>query len=136
MPTPEALRGRIEARLAEQRRLVTQLLELREQLPGSLFARYGRCGKSNCACAEGRGHGPYYVLSNRSGGRGSFTYIGRGRVTEARDLVHRYRRFRTGLNRLHSLNEGLVKLLREYQERSAARAARALSTRASHEKSR
>jgi len=136
MPTPETLRRRIEARLGEQRRLVTQLLELREQLPGSLFARYGRCGKSTCACSDGRGHGPYYVLSNRSGGRGTFTYIGKGQITKTRELVHRYKRFRTGLERLHSLNEDLVKLLRKYQQHSAARASQTLSSRAGYEKSR
>jgi hypothetical protein len=136
MPSSSALRTRIEARLAEQRRLVTQLLELRDQLPGSVFARYGRCGKSNCSCAEGRGHGPYYVLSNRSGGQGSFMYIGRGRVTKTRELVHRYKRFKVGLSRLHALNDDLVALLREYQQFSAADAARALSSRSAQEKSR
>ncbi len=29
--------------------------------PGSIHLEYRRCGKSNCRCAAGRPHGPYYV---------------------------------------------------------------------------
>ena len=123
---PDTLRRRIQARLADQRKLVERLLELREQIPGSLFARYGRCGKPGCACAEGRGHGPYYVLSQRSGGRGRFSYVDRGRANEAREQVRRYRQFRTGLRRLKGLNEELVALLRRYQERTAEQAGKSL----------
>ncbi len=61
--------------LLEQRLLVEKLLRLREQLQGSLFARYGVCGKENCICRQGRKHGPYYVLSTRSGGKGGFAYL-------------------------------------------------------------
>jgi hypothetical protein len=123
---PAALKRRIELRLTGQRRLVERLLEVRAQLPGSLFARYGRCGKSGCSCADGQGHGPYYVLSHRSGGRGSYAYLERGQVRKTREQVRRYREFRTGLQRLQQLNEELVELLRRYQEETAMRAGRAL----------
>jgi len=123
--TAGGLKRRIEARLNEQRRLVESLLELREQLPGSLFSRYGRCGKPACACAAGGPlHGPYWVLSRRSGGRGSFAYVERGFVGRTRQMVGRYRRFRAGLKRLRDLNEELVDLLRRYQEQRARVAGR------------
>ena len=123
---PDTLKRRIRSRLTDQRLLVERMLELREQVPGSLFARYGRCGKPSCTCAGGRGHGPYYVLSHRSGGRGRFAYVARGRAGEARQLVRRYRQFRTGLRRLRGINEELVVLLRRYQERTAEQAGRSL----------
>jgi hypothetical protein len=126
--TPGGLKRRIQGRLKEQRRLVESLLELREQLPGSLFSRYGRCGKPACACATGGPlHGPYWVLSRRSGGRGSFAYVERGFVGRTRQMVGRYRRFRAGLKRLRGLNEELVELLRRYQEERASRAGRELT---------
>ena len=53
MSEAEALRQRVLVRLEEQRQLVQSLLALREQLPGSLFARYGVCGKPSCACQIG-----------------------------------------------------------------------------------
>lgn len=125
--TADGLERRIEARLREQRRLVDSLLALKEQLPGSLFSRYGRCGKPNCACATGGPlHGPYWVLSRRSGGRGSFAYVERGGVGRTRRMVARYRRFRDGLRRLKSLNDELLELLGRYQDARARRATREL----------
>jgi len=115
---PERLRGQVEARLQEQRELVRSLLRLKEQLRGSLFTRYGECGKQACVCAHGEKHGPYYVLSTRVAGKGGYAYLEVGKVPEARDLVARYREFRKGLRRLKRINEALVALLRRYQESS------------------
>lgn len=123
----DGLERRIESRLREQRRLVESLLDLKEQLPGSLFSRYGRCGKAACACAAGGPlHGPYWVLSRRSGGRGSFAYVERGTVGRTRRMVARYRRFREGLRRLRGVNDELVDLLRRYQDARIRRASRDL----------
>src|SRR5258708_25802495 len=69
--SPDAIRRRVREKLQEQRDLVEELLHQREQLQGSLFARWAVCGKEGCACREGRKHGPYYVLSTRSGGQTS-----------------------------------------------------------------
>src|SRR5260370_15882883 len=66
----DQIRRRVREKLREQRALVEELLREREQLRGSLFERWAVCGKEGCACREGRRHGPYYVLSTRSGGRG------------------------------------------------------------------
>lgn len=115
MSGPEAIRRRIRTRLAEQRRLVQSLLRLREQLQGSLFVRYGVCGKQSCICRQGRKHGPYYVLSTRAGGRGAFAYLEKDQLARARDLVARYREFRRGMRRLKKVNLELVDLLRRYQ---------------------
>jgi hypothetical protein len=115
MLDPEAIRRRVRARLEEQRVLVESLLELREQLGGSLFARWGECGKPSCACREGRKHGPYYVLSTRSGGKGAFAYLEVAQAHQARDLVDRHREIREGLRKLHKINVQLVDLLRRYQ---------------------
>lgn len=115
MTSAETLRQRVRERLAEQRTLVSQLLRLREQIQGSLFARYGECGKENCACREGKKHGPYYVLSTRSAGKGGFAYLDAGRAEEAKALVSRSQEFRNGLRRLRKLNLEIVALLRRYQ---------------------
>jgi hypothetical protein len=114
--TPDQIRGRIRETLREQRRRVASLLRLREQLAGSLFVRWGQCGKAGCACASGRRHGPYYVLSTRSGGRGSFAYVDGATAREARSRVARYRAFRAGLKSLQKVNVEMVGLLRRYQK--------------------
>jgi hypothetical protein len=118
---PEDIRRRVRARLGEQRRVVRALLAARAQLPGSLFTRYGRCGKPGCACRRGPGHGPYYVLSRRSRGAGAFAYLDAGRAREARSLVARARAFRAGLRRLQRVNLELLGLLRRYQDAMARR---------------
>jgi hypothetical protein len=126
MTDPEGIRKRVRGRLAEQRRLVRALLEQRQQLQGSLFVRYGVCGKPGCACRQGARHGPYYVLSTRSGGRGRFSYLEARRVEEARALVARSRAFRAGLRRLRAVNRDLVALLRRYQASVSRKSTRKL----------
>jgi len=116
MTLAEEIRGRVRRRVAEQRALVRALLELRAQLQGSLLVRYMECGKAGCACHSGRKHGPYFVLSNRSRGRGSFAYLDAAGAARARTLVRRYREFRRGLVRLQKVNLALVSLLRRYQQ--------------------
>jgi hypothetical protein len=115
MDDPADIRRRVRARLAEQRRVVRALLATRAQLPGSLITRYGQCGKPGCACRRGPGHGPYFVLSRRSGGKGAFEYLDAARAREARGLVARARAFRSGLRRLQRVNLELLDLLRRYQ---------------------
>jgi hypothetical protein len=117
--TPEAIRSRVRTRLREQRALVFELLRRREQLKGSLFVRFGVCGKPGCICRTGQKHGPYYVLSTRSGGRGRFAYLEPSRLDEARALVRAFREYRAGMRRLRLTNERLVTLLRRYQEATA-----------------
>ncbi len=121
MANPEEIRRRVRLQLLEQRLLVEKLLRLREQLQGSLFARYGACGKENCICRQGRKHGPYYVLSTRSGGKGGFSYLKGRRARAAQTLVRSHRAFREGLRRLKKVNAQLVDLLRRYQEAMAHR---------------
>lgn len=121
MKGAEAIRDRIRERLHEQRTLVQSLLRLREQLQGSLFARYAECGKEACACRRGRKHGPYYVLSTRSAGQGGFAYVEGRRAEEAERLVARYREFKAGFRRLKKVNADIVALLRRYQQQMARR---------------
>src|SRR6266852_8398215 len=116
MVTAEELRARVRQTLAEQRRLVARLLRQRAQIQGSLLVRHLECGKAGCSCHTGRKHGPYFVLSNRSGGRGTFAYLDAARAARARALVRRYREFRRGLQRLQKVNVELVGLLRRYQQ--------------------
>jgi hypothetical protein len=119
MKSADAIRDRIRERLHEQRTLVEALLRLREQLQGSLFARYAECGKETCACRRGRKHGPYYVLSTRSAGQGGFAYVEGRRAEEAERLVSRHREFKAGFRRLKKVNADIVALLRRYQQQMA-----------------
>ena len=118
-----AISLRVRAHLGEQRALVLALLRPREQLAGSVFRRYGRCGKARCVCRRGQPHGPYYVLSSPAGG---FAYLEPSRFRVAKELVARSREFRRGLRQLARLNVELVGLLRRHQASLATRGRRRL----------
>ena len=120
----EDIRQRVRARLQEQRALVEDLLRRREQLSGSLFVRYGVCGKPGCVCRTGQKHGPYYVLSTRSGGQGGFSYLDESQMAEARALVKAFREYRAGMRRLRKVSEQIVVLLRRYQAATARQGSR------------
>ena len=113
MQSAEALRERILERVAEQRRLIRSLVAQKQQLRGSLFTRYGKCGKPNCSCRTGRGHGPYYVLA--SSGPGGFAYLEPKRAATAKRQVERYREFKRDLRALRKLNDEMLTLLKRYQ---------------------
>ena len=130
MASPDEIRSRVRAQLQEQRVLVEDLLRRREQLAGSLFVRFGVCGKEGCACRTGRKHGPYYVLSTRSAGRGGFAYLEASQMGEARELVKAYREYRAGMRRLRTVGEQLVSLLRRYQEATTRQGTRRIGLRA------
>jgi hypothetical protein len=93
-------------------------------LAGSLFERWGVCGKEGCVCRTGQKHGPYYVLSTRSGGRGGFAYLDAAQTDRARSLVKAYREYRAGLRRLRRLNVQLLDLLRRYRDATVRRGGR------------
>ncbi|MEO5762683.1 MAG: DUF6788 family protein, partial [Vicinamibacteria bacterium] len=94
----------IRDRLIEHESLVETLLQEREQIRGSVFSRFAVCGKAGCACTQGERHGPYYVLSSRSGGSGGFVYLKQEQVSRVRELVNRHRRFKKGLKKLKGLS--------------------------------
>ncbi len=121
---PEDVRQRVRAKLQEQRSLVEDLLRRREQLSGSLFVRYGVCGKPGCVCRTGQKHGPYYVLSTHSAGHGGFTYLDAGQMAEARALVKAFREYRAGMRRLRKVGEQIVVLLRRYQDATTRQGSR------------
>jgi hypothetical protein len=122
----QRIRLKTQRLIAEQRAQVQELLRLREHLGGSLIVRWAVCGKEGCACRRGQRHGPYYILSTRSGGKGGYTYLPEPQVARAQDLVERHRRFQAGLKRLRRLNEDLVLSLRRYREATGRKALRAL----------
>jgi hypothetical protein len=130
MLSTDVIQSRVRERLSQQRVVVERLLRLREQLHGSLFVRYGVCGKAACVCRTGRKHGPYFVLSTRSGGKGAFAYLDRNQARRARDLVARHRQYRSGMRRLRKVNAELVALLKRYQEATARRGGRRLGATA------
>src|ERR1035438_10784106 len=59
-----------------RRRLVSNLPPIEYVVRGTLVETYKRCGRPNCHCVDGPGHGPKHYLSvSQPGGRPRRDYV-------------------------------------------------------------
>ena len=61
----------LDALRQQREQLKTQLATIGDMRPGSLVARYRKCGKASCRCAKkgAPGHGPSYSLTHAVKGK-------------------------------------------------------------------
>src|SRR5580693_2174202 len=79
-----------------RRKLVRDLPPIEQVLRGSLIETYKRCGRPNCHCVDGPGHGPKRYLSNA------------GHVQVAK-FINNFRRLRDMLNEICAINAELLR---------------------------
>jgi hypothetical protein len=60
----------------------SDLLPKISPLPGAVCAQMKRCGRSNCKCAKGELHGPYYYRFWYERGRQRKKYVKKGDVSD------------------------------------------------------
>lgn len=97
---------RLEQRRNEIRAELASIGDLR---PGSLSARFRKCGKPNCHCAteEGGGHGPSWSLTRQVGGKTVTKIIPASAVTQTEEQIAEYRRLRQLTKELVEVSEGI-----------------------------
>ena len=95
--------------LREKRdQLTGSLAHIDDLRPGFLTARFRKCGKANCHCAQkdSPGHGPSYSLTHRIGGKTVTQVIPQGPAVErAKAQIAEYRRFRNLIRELIAVSE-------------------------------
>ncbi|MGB2625580.1 MAG: DUF6788 family protein [Candidatus Acidiferrum sp.] len=95
--------------LRDKRALLTaRLAQIDDLRPGFLTARFRKCGKPNCHCAQrdSLGHGPSYSLTHRVGGKTVTQVIPQGPAVEhAKAQIAEYRRFRNLVRELITVSE-------------------------------
>lgn len=104
MPTSPDL----NALVAKRDQLKSQLSQIGEMRPGSLTARFRKCGKPSCHCAKksAKGHGPSYSLTHAVAGRTVTRIVPAGSAVErTRQQVEEYHRFRQLVQQLISVSE-------------------------------
>lgn len=88
-----------------------------EPLPGAVVAHLVRCGRSNCRCARGVLHGPYFYRYWRVGRTRRKAYVRKDAVTEVQAACKAYRtekrEFRELLQESHAEWRRLKALLKE-----------------------
>jgi len=105
--------------------------------PGSLVARYRRCGKAGCRCAKpgDRGHGPSWSLTHAVSGKTVTKIIPQNAVKETEQQIATYRRFRDQVHALVETSEKLCDARLRISGSSAAEAEKRGSKQTSKRKS-
>ena len=88
--------------------LKSQLSQIGEMRPGSLVARFRKCGKPSCHCAKkgSQGHGPSYSLTRPVAGKTVTRIIPAGpAVEQTRQQLEEYHRFRQLVQQLLNVSE-------------------------------
>ena len=80
-------------------------------LRGSLIETYKRCGRPNCHCVDGPGHGPKRYLStiSRTGERPRVGYVPNAAHAEVREFLANFRKLREVLNEICAINAELLR---------------------------
>lgn len=98
----------LEALREKRAELTANLARIDDLRPGFLTARFRKCGKANCHCAQkgSPGHGPSYSLTHRLSGKTITQVIPRGPAVErTKAQLTEYRRFRRLVRELISVSE-------------------------------
>ena len=93
-----------------RRRLVTNLPPIERVLRGTLVETYKRCGRPNCHCVDGPGHGPKHYLSiSQPGGRPRRDYVPNGVHVQVAALIDNFRKMREMINEICAINAELLR---------------------------
>lgn len=97
----------IDALSRQRDALRAQLVSVGDMRPGSLVARYRKCGKLSCRCAgQGeRGHGPSWSLTHAVEGKTRTKIIPAAAVPRTQEQIAEYRRFRRLIRALVEVSE-------------------------------
>ncbi len=110
--------------------LAASLARVDDLRPGFLSARFRKCGKPNCHCAQkdSPGHGPSYSLTHRVGGKTVTQVIPQGPAVErAKAQIAEYRRFRNLVRELIVVSEQICSVqVRDLEGVPASRAKKKL----------
>ena len=94
-------------------RVLEELAALGDMRPGSIAERYRQCGKQPCCCedAEHPGHGPYYSLTYKAGGKTRTRHLAPGPVLDkARREIAAFRRFEQLVPKLVAVNQAICEV--------------------------
>jgi len=104
-----ASRDLLEELIKRRDAIKAQLAEIGDMRPGTLVARFRKCGKSNCHCAkEGDpGHGPSWALTWKTDGKTNARIIPSGAVEPVKEQICEFRRYQELSRDLVRISEDL-----------------------------
>jgi hypothetical protein len=91
-------------------KLACSLPPVEHILRGTLVEVYRRCGRPNCHCVNGPGHGPKHYLSiSQPGGRPRRDYVPNGSEQQVAELIANSRQLRGALDEICAINAELLR---------------------------
>jgi len=93
-------------------KLRSQLLEVGDFQPGTVYPHFRKCGKKNCACAQRGhpGHGPQYMRTTAKGGKNRAQNLRMGpELEKAVKEAENYQRFVSLCKELVDVDEQICK---------------------------
>jgi hypothetical protein len=112
MAKVHALRRQSTLALRRRKQALRRLLQVPPQaIRASVVERFGTCGKANCACHQGRKHGPYYYLTQclAPGRMQKFLLKTAADQQAARAATTAFTRFYEGVEELSQINTELLR---------------------------
>ena len=98
----------LESLRLKREQLTAAIVQVGDMRPGSLVARFRKCGKASCHCAKkgAKGHGPSYSLTHPVAGKTITRIIPSGPAVElTRQQLQEYHRFRALVQQLITISE-------------------------------
>ena len=114
-PASETVRQNLLALEKRKAQVMSDLRSIRAMLRGSYALVYTKCGKDNCWCKEGKGHG-HARLSWTEKGRGMTRKVPPDQIAWVQEVTARYRHFRALRKELTDLSAQTEELLDAHQE--------------------
>jgi hypothetical protein len=102
-------RARIRSLLRERRELTKELTSLSFVIRGSYFERFSTCSRPNCACHEGKRHGPRAYVSVVRGRSQKQHYVPKDQVDTVREGIRQYQRLLEIVDRVTAINLELMR---------------------------
>ena len=90
--------------------LVRDMPPIEQVMRGTLIETYKRCGRSNCHCVDGPGHGPKHYLSvSQRGGRPHRDYVRNADFGRVAQFIGNLHALRAALDEICAINTELVR---------------------------
>ncbi len=97
-----------------RRQLALDMPPIEEVMRGTLRVTFVRCGRPNCHCVTGPGHGPKHYLSvSQPGGRPRRDYVRNADVERTNQRIDNLSKVRNVLNQICAIN---TELLRRHED--------------------
>lgn len=109
---------RLSALRSRRHLILQQLTTIKDFRPGSLVARFRKCGKPYCHCARdgSRGHGPSWSLTRPVNGKTITRIIPKAAVEQTRTQIADYHHFQDTVHELIETNVQICDALLELQQ--------------------